>query len=139
MEQYYMPVIKEVKTNKKYMVNMKYIDGDNVNLKLTEHSWWENSFCNAIDTLLYKTQYRVAWLGDYADEKDNPHYNEIIAQDNVEEMKLSDCVDKETELFNLYLCNHSKKLYINCNDYYERSEDDNGWHTHPTAAINLCW
>jgi hypothetical protein len=134
MGQYYTPIIKEVATGKKYNVDMTYAEGDFVGLKLTEHSWWDNTLCNVIDTILYKSKYQVAWVGDYADKEDKANLSEIVAEPQ-ETIQVSYMQDEPTELFGLYLCNHSKKLYIDCNDYYEKSENDEGWHTHPLPLL----
>lgn len=70
MGQYFHPVIlaKDKKTVLKWMYSHEYNDG----LKLMEHSYLENEFVGAFESLLVRNPQHVVWAGDYAD----PEYTE---------------------------------------------------------------
>lgn len=40
-------------------------------LKLMEHGWLENDFCNGVLEAIWDKPARVAWVGDYADDIDD--------------------------------------------------------------------
>ena len=48
-------------------------------LKLTEHSWIRNDFCNGVIEQVWDNPSRVAWVGDYAD--DNDDFNEMYTRE----------------------------------------------------------
>lgn len=125
MGQYYTPLTQkgdDLKTRKSYTLKYK---GEHNGYKLTEHSWWFNPVMNAFVKLLYRDPHRVAWVGDYSKERFLIKYN----RNNEVELTID-----ELNLEGLYLVNHSKKVFLDCNDYYNRCSND-GWCLHPLSLL----
>lgn len=70
MGQYFHPVI--LAENKKTVLSWMYSHEYNDGLKLMEHSYLENEFVGAFESLLVSNPQHVVWAGDYAD----PEYTE---------------------------------------------------------------
>ena len=128
MGQYYTPMIED--KNGERTIFSRQIAGSNDynSAKLTEHSWWENPFVNTVCTMIYKTPHKVAWVGDYADEFEL--YKEAMDSD-----KEVDVVENQTELDGKYLVNHTKKEYINCDNYKTKAITEDGWCIHPLPLL----
>ena len=120
MGQYYKVVfLAEKEENKKDFIRI-YICVDFGNgMKLTEHSYINNEFVNAIEYLLspegsfYKS--RIVWAGDYADpeieNEENLHH--ITYKQPSKEYIPTNKISSEYK----YIVNHTKKQYINKSDY----------------------
>ena len=128
MGQYYMRAIikkgritvydRSVEPNKDYVL-----------AKLMEHSWWQNPTCNAVAKLLYKSKGNLFWCGDYADDQAIHHY--IWNCDNEKSLPNPE----EFTLDGKFIINHSRKEYIDCDKYKERSLDKDGWCIHPLPLL----
>ena len=115
MGQYYKVVfLAEKEENKKEFIRI-FIDVNFGNgMKLTEHSYINNNFVNAIEFLLspngsfYKS--RIVWTGDYADKEIGCAENlyHISYNEPQKEFNPKDLITKEY----IYIVNHTKKQYI---------------------------
>lgn len=133
MGQYYLPYVK---TGNQITVFDNKVDGQWTGLKLMEHSYWRNDFVGNVIKHLYYNRSRVCWVGDYYDEDDYYQQNcddaELIAQIGGrvwnEGAKLEEC-HKADAMFldNKILVNHTKKIFIRGNDYYERNKVFETW------------
>lgn len=109
--------------------------------KLMEHSWWRNKYVNAIAKMIFDEPHKVAWVGDYATEENGytaPCTEEMYQAAHVNEtVKLP--LEEEFELSELYLVNHSKKEYLDCDRYYNavngKGELGEGWVAHPIPLL----
>lgn len=115
--------------------------------KLTEHSWWYNDFVNAVclDVYSRKEKNRIAWIGDYAHTflryMDLKSFNGL----NQRQIKrLSDrcwkCKGRAVELTDftldgLFLINHTKKQYVDCNKFYKDNVTSDEWCVHPLPFL----
>ena len=124
MGQYYAPVVKDNKNNFEHYYSWDYDNG----LKLMEHSYIGNNFVESIVKRLLDNPMRIAWVGDYADEKDfkqNQVHNDlqdfIDMYDDDNEIKykkaLKEPINDMENSLNLFMINHTKKLYINMWEY----------------------
>lgn len=125
-------------------------------VKLMEHSYWGNSFMQAITGDLYHHKARVAWVGDYADDykwedsdkKPNPRALSWLAWGGVGDDPILPMEDIEDNggltLEDKYLVNHSKKIYVSGNDYYELNKfkwsdtDERFSCIHPLSLLTAC-
>lgn len=112
--------------------------------KLTEHAWWRNNFVNAVCLDVYRKQEPVciAWIGDYADNVES-----LNGLDKSKITKLFnlcwDCkgtavTPTDFTLQNLYLINHSKKQFVDCNEYFKNSVvyiQNVDWCFHPLPLL----
>ena len=134
MGQYYTPLTQkgdDLKTRTSYTLKYK---GEHNGYKLTEHSWWYNPAMNAFVRLIYRNPLRVAWVGDYSKDKavsKENHFQEFIRDNRNREVELS---VEGLDLGGLYLVNHSKKVFLDCSDYYNRCATD-GWCLHPISLL----
>lgn len=132
MGQYYNIVVNQ---NGKITTYDRSVDGEYMFAKLIEHAWWENEFVSTIANLIYKNPARIAWVGDYSENE------KVALQHNLYELAWSKGVEKQTikknelSLDNLYLVNHTKKLYLNCNQYRNDSTDNQDWCLHPIPLL----
>ncbi len=129
MGQYYM-VLTEDKNGKRTVYD-RTLNGRYTMAKLMEHSWWENPFVNTICHKIFKKPMKVAWVGDYSDTDGFEFYADVWGE-SVKTTKLNEaqvCLD------NKYLVNHTKKLYLDCNEYYKRSRDKDEWVIHPLPLL----
>lgn len=128
MGQYYLAYVAE--EGKKPVVFDNNCEGEWNGLKLMEHSWWLNDVVGNIANNLFYNKAHVCWVGDYYDEDDYHQVN--CSKDKVQE--IGDYTWKEETkrqspkcknvryLTNCLIINHTKKLYIDCDKYYERSK-----------------
>lgn len=136
MGQYYTPLTqKEDDKSTRTSYTLKY-KGEWSGYKLTEHSWWYNPAMNAFVRMLYHNPLRVAWVGDYSN--DSPLCIEHHLYDDVFSKELRDreveLTIEELNLEGLYIINHSKKVYLDCSDYYNRCERER-WCLHPLSLL----
>ena len=125
MGQYYKPVNLN---NKEWLYSHSYDDG----LKLMEHSWIDNNFVKAVETLLQKgnTWYKanIVWAGDYADPEPTKEASTIYDQcedKNEIKPKIGDCDYP-------FIVNHTKKLFV---DKRKGKKDQDGWQIHPLPLL----
>lgn len=132
MGQYFLGYIENSKNTK---VFDNHVDGEYNGLKLMEHSWFENRVVgNVVNAIFYKKAH-VCWVGDYYDE-DN--YSQVNCNPETVK-KIGDLVwgsqKKKTKssskntrfLFGCLLINHTKKIYIDCSEYYEKNKTVEEW------------
>ena len=132
------------------------VDGERTMAKLMEHSWWFNPYVNAIAEKLYKDPAQIAWVGDYMDDErwikeffdklypDGEKPEKFAEEEFTKEVKDiyhltwdSDgegCQSTEFTMDGKYLVNHSQKIYLNCDTYKEKNEE-NGWIIHPLPLL----
>lgn len=140
MGQYYKALIG--RTNGKNIVYDPMTHGSW--LKLTEHSWWENGFVNALSRSLRGRPARVAWVGDYAeDEPKSQRYNlygkAYRFEDNTDDGLFAD-VENVENLSGMYLVNHTKGVFLYCDGYFANSTfrpswSDCDWCIHPLPIL----
>lgn len=101
--------------------------------KLLEHAWIGNSFCLAIEKLLYKSRHRVLWLGEYAeaDELDDLAKNvgsgSIPSKEKKDDSLALTFAPGEFDIDGKFLVNHTEKEYVDIAEYVERlTELDSG-------------
>ena len=163
MGQYYQCLVKRGDTFKNYSLQIKgwkekEKEGDTWaynGIKLLEHSYWRNSFMVEITGDLYRHKARVAWVGDYADDynwehpedKPVPKALHWLAWGGVGEDPILPSEDIEEGgdmvLDDKYLVNHTKKIYVDCNKYYDLnkfkwSEEDKYTCIHPLSLLTAC-
>ena len=130
MGQYYRAYLRDVGGNEKTYAFMPS--------KLMETSWFDNVQVNKVAFEIFNWPCRVAWIGDYSDCAGCPE--EIYKR--TWEMPADYCLgylenyplDYDFNLRDMYLINHSKKLFVNCNDYASRC-NRNGWIIHPLPLL----
>lgn len=133
MGQYYKPTNID---NKEWLYSHDYGNG----LKLTEHSYIGNDFVSAVENLLipagrwYKA--RIVWAGDYADGEPELEADENGNKPNLyhlcEDDKKIEPETRELPPEYRYLCNHSKKVFI---DYTTIKQDESGWTINPIPLL----
>lgn len=126
MGQYYMTLTID---GPKKTVYDRSVDGEYTMAKLTEHSWWLNPFVCAICEKLYNHPMKVAWVGDYAE--DFEFFDEVWNK-NVQTAGVS---YSEFTLDGRYLVNHSKKEYLNCDNFRKECREDDDWCLHPLPLL----
>jgi hypothetical protein len=128
--QYYKPCVlaKDKKTVKKWVLSFDYENG----LKLMEHSYVENNFVKAFETLITNNPQHVVWGGDYAEHD--------IGTEKKGTNTYHRCTDKKqvkpfvpTTTGN-FVVNHTKKLYV---DKSKMPLAAKGWdaHIHPLPLL----
>ena len=127
MGQYYKPVLIQYGRAKVYDRSVEP-DKDYVMAKLMEHSWWQNPTCKAIAKLLYKKSGYLFWCGDYAEDGIAK-----FAWNSSREYSLPN--PEDFTLDNKFLVNWTKKTYVDCNAYKERSVDGDGWTIFPLSLL----
>lgn len=115
--------------------------------KLMEHSWWLNDFVNGVCLDIYnsKETVRIAWIGDYADTYlDCFDLTELNGLNKKQITRMAkrcwDCKGKavpenDFTLDGLFLINHSKKHYVDCNEYYKKNVTSDEWCVHPLPFL----
>lgn len=157
MGQYYSALVKRGDKIKNYNIQIEgYKKGDGIGdidydmyngIKLLEHSYWRNNFMLAMTAELYKNKARVAWVGDYAgdyrferDDAPDPRTLCELAWDKVKQEPIK---AQEMTLDGKLLVNHTKKQYVDGNEYYEHNKfkwgDDTPWSCiHPLSLLTAC-
>lgn len=95
MGQYYKPFLLDKQTSKPIgcFISWDYDNG----AKLTEHSYMENNFVNAVANYIIKLKgARLVWAGDYADKVEN--LDKEIFDVCVESLKKGYCADNPKEM-----------------------------------------
>lgn len=117
------------------------LPNEHVPLKLTEHSWAGNSFVESVCALIYNQPANVAWVGDYANKEPTVLakylYQKCYAKKGYALQTTSRVIEETTfSMFegDLFLVNHSKKIFVNCDSYKKRCERD-GWCMHPLPLL----
>lgn len=129
MGQYYNAVLK---INGETQVFTTYVDGEFVFAKLMEHSYWENSFVLAIASKFWRTKGQLAWVGDYADEDD---FNWNKEFENVHsDIARNDLSYNGFRLEGKYLINHTKKIFIDLDEYKELLKTEE-WIVNPLSLL----
>ena len=134
MGQYYRPVIED-RYGKKTVFN-RQVDGKWTPQKLMEHSWWCNDFVCTIARMLYREPQKIAWVGDYSDEE--PYGLLGKALHNIAWAEDEDGVGVAKDVLLLddkVILNHTKKMYVCCNEYKQKSVDRDGWVAHPLPLL----
>ena len=136
MGQYYRPILTNA--NGYERVYNRNVDGAYTAAKLMEHSWWYNEFVSTICNKLFKNPMKVVWVGDYADGAD--------VTNGIETDELTRLCEKawkgkgngvtKNELFldDLFLVNHTKHIYVDCNEYNKEC-NKKGWCIHPLPLL----
>lgn len=156
MGQYYMALVERGGKSTRYSLQIKgwreeqergeY--GSYNGVKLMEHSYFNNSFMDAITADLYHHKAKVAWVGDYAsdfkwEEEGKPDPKELFAKtweiDGGEDIEDNGGMTLEDK----YLVNHTKKQYVDGNEYYEYNKfkwgEDTPWSCiHPLSLLTAC-
>lgn len=137
MGQYYRPILTNA--NGYERVYNRDVDGEYTMAKLMEHSWWYNEFVSTICNKLFKNPMKVVWVGDYADDADVTNGIEkdelVRLQKKAWKNKGNGVKKKELFLDNLFLVNHTKKIYLDCNAYKEECIFDGDWCVHPLPLL----
>ncbi|HUC95329.1 MAG TPA: hypothetical protein VMR76_00025 [Candidatus Saccharimonadia bacterium] len=120
MGQYYKPCILEDdgQTVKSWMYSHDYDNG----IKIMEHSYIDNDFVSAFESLIKNYPQRVVWAGDYGDK--TPYEKVTDTPEGIIDFgKESNFYDRCTEFTQVkpknmdmskfrYILNHDKKLFI---------------------------
>ncbi len=134
MGQYYIPYVKQ---GKKEITFDNKVDGDYNGYKLMEHSWWLNCYVGqAVNQIFYKKGH-VAWVGDYYNEDNYAQVNcnkeevkrigELVWNENSPLKETASHKRKARTLSDCLLVNHTKKLFINGNKYFESNKYLEKW------------
>lgn len=136
MGQYYRPILTNA--NGYERVYNRDVDGEYTMAKLMEHSWYRNPFVNSICSKLFNNPMKVVWVGDYAD---SAHTTNRIETDELKRLCKKAWKGKgygikfnPFSLDGLYLINCTKKIYIDCDQYYNDCIQ-NGWCIHPLPLL----
>ena len=146
MGQYFAPLLQELDINGG---EYKSYDFENAGLKLTEHSWYNNSSVNGIAEKLYKHPMRCAWVGDYYGRASYVEDDRIPEKERKLEAQIGAMVekgDRETcsssfdfDLDGKYLVNLTTKQYVDCSKYKEQSYDEfMDDSMHPLPLLTAC-
>lgn len=125
-------------------------------VKLMEHSYWGNPFMVVLTGDLYHHKARVAWVGDYADDynwehpedKPVPKALHWLAWGGVKDQPVLQEEDIDADMGDItledkYLVNHTKRIYVDGNKYYDMNKfkwSDEGKYTciHPLSLLTAC-
>lgn len=125
MGQYYKVKVNDTVYN-------RTINGQYTMAKLMEHSWWRNPFVNTICHEIFQTPKKVAWVGDYSDDINKELYESVYGDDVLQH----DILEAQVSLNDKYLVNHTKKCYIDCNEYFDKSDmNGHGMCIHPLPIL----
>ena len=133
MGQYYLGYVNH---NGKIKVFDNKVDGEWTGLKLMEHSYMLNSYVSNVVNDLFYNKGQVCWVGDYYKEDDYSQVNcnnkELVKSigdytwdDSTKRIKCT--IKKVRYLGNCLIVNHTKKLIIDCDDYYEKNKWYEEW------------
>ena len=146
MGQYYYPTIIRNSGTQKSEVQYYAHDYDN-GLKLTEHSYIGNNFVETVIAQLYNNPGRLFWVGDYANKDDfldEEDWNQIRKANKKYSVKiLSDGSHTSTYpqpdemIRGRFILNHTKKLYIDMEEYEEHAPKASQWMGCPFHPIPL--
>lgn len=120
MGQYYKVLMGK---DEKITICHRMTDGIYVTAKLMEDAWWKDRYVASITEMLYKNTSRVAWVGDFIDASDFPTGCKHLSNTYALNVKSKDIDGDELYLDGKCLVNHTKKVYLNCDDYKLRSNN----------------
>ena len=134
MGQYYKPTLISADGKVITLYSHDYGSG----LKLMEHSYIGNEFVNAVLLQIWHKPTRIAWIGDYANDKNGDIYEEAIswnqfmrfykaawgARENMHRINPKSRGILTVKNNRRFLVNHDKKSYIDLKEYVEL----NKWH-----------
>lgn len=121
-------------------------------LKLMESSYITNPLTDYVFKELYENgPHRVAWLGDYA-HGDYDAFGGLTHEEYMKEYKaayktkalnidlLSDAKISipEEKLKTMAIVNHTKKIFLDFNDYIAKSKKSSEWIINPLALLTAC-
>lgn len=135
MGQYYMVLLEKDGERK---ILDRSVDGEYTAAKLMEHSWWKNPFVGTVCKMLLNNPTKIIWMGDYADDTEKI---KELSDEDLYSAVWGDDVKKEGVMKNvllldgLFLVNHTKKEYINCDEYKKACIDEDGWYIHPLPLM----
>lgn len=129
MGQYYRVLIED--KNGKRKVYNRDVDGKYTTAKLIGHSMWLNPFVNTICHEIHHNPMRIAWIGDYAKESE---FHKMVWDEPDIAVGVTEA---QVLLWEKYLVNHDKKVFLDCEKYYENScrEDNARWCLHPLPLL----
>jgi hypothetical protein len=127
MGQYYKPVI--LGKNKRTVLKWVYSHGFGSGLKLMEHSWVENDFVRAFESLVFRNPQRIVWGGDYA-ENCKGYKSNIYdrCKDSNEVIPRTILTNEDTR----FVVNHTKKLFVDKTTVPKNNDD---WQIHPLPLL----
>ena len=141
MGQYYHVITDDKNGNREYfnIQNRKWLESklsgspnyDYYNgLKLMEHSWIGNDFCEALAARLVDNPKRVCWVGDYAEPEECDDLG--FTYDEVWERSDDDYIYVDETDFKMmkdvkYLINNTKKIYVDLAEYFKLSNKLEEW------------
>lgn len=110
-------------------------------LKLTEHSWMRNDFCNGVIEQIWDHPARVAWVGDYACEDYDfdfrGGYTKRIYEYAWQGRDIEVAFDRMPHVHMAgYLVNHTKGVYLDVAKYVKASIFMPKWGGHEWWCIH---
>lgn len=119
-------------------MNTLYSHNYDNGLKLMEHSYVGNNFVNAVVSQIVDNLERIAWMGDYANDRCNDPWEKQVTEqmewDDFSQLYKRamegegrikpDPIEFDTGAKGWFLVNHTKHVYINMDAYIEA----NKWH-----------
>lgn len=143
MGQYYMPYIRDSKNKVRTLYSHEFDSG----LKLTEHSWIGNHFCNQVYNYIKENPMSIAWIGDYAgiehitnrDCQCISQFDKIKAfiwsrKKNQIDRPNYDLVKFDFEK-QWYLVNITKHIFLDMKKYISESTTEDGWCISPLSLL----
>lgn len=123
MGQYYKTIIKDKEGL--YAVANDCAFPEYVGIKLMEHSYINNIWCDCIAYKIYQNKCRVAHVGDYANEYPE-HLLAYYQGITVPALDIARNFGDDGKFINFnyrhkYLLNHTKKVYVDLDEYMEKS------------------
>ena len=136
MGQYYMVAFRH--KGEPVILNARKVEGEGyIGAKLMEHSWMLNPLMMAVAAEMYKWPMRLLWCGDYAedDEVRDATLGALGSNPwNMEEEPNHAFAKIDFDYSGKWLCNHSKKLAVDLDDY-RRKADKDGWVICPFSLL----
>ena len=119
--------------------------------KLTESSWVGNNYINAVLGVITNNPQRIAWVGDYSDERYGDVWENRLPDEKLRKF-FSGCwvqKDGEKEFPRVkscpryewttgkdgYLVNYDKRIYIDLAENFERNTIADGWCMAPLSLL----
>lgn len=138
MGQYYHPTIINSRGRVHWLYSHEYGNG----LKLMEHSYLGNSFCNAVLSQILRKPMQIAWMGDYAlDDWDGsePYQRALLKSqfrrtwervhgddEKKEKRKIHPeplpGFEEPRNFVGWYLVNHTQKTYVDLGKFFEANK-----------------
>ena len=108
--------------------------------RLLEHASWGNEGVNRIANELVGKPHRVAWIGDLSRYKPSLISRELYHYASMHSVPAMDInTTRSVNMWGLYFVNHTKKLYMDCTDYFCNTGGENGfgglWVLHPLPML----